>query len=629
MPPPAAPRTRFGPFEVDLRAGELRKHGVRMKLTGQPLEILALLLAQPGEVVTREELRQRLWPGNTFGDFDHGLNAAVNKLREALGDSAEAPRYVETLPRRGYRFIARVESPAAEEPAVPAPPAPPQQTPPARVAEPAPARREYRRPLLISGAAAAAGLVLLMIVAQSRRESSADEAARSIRSLAVLPFENLSGDADQDYFADGMTDEVISRLSGVGALRVISRTSVMPYRKTREPLPEIARKLRVDGIVEGAVQRSGDRVRITAKLLHAQTDRSLWAGTYERDLPDVLRLQSEIASAIAEEVRVRVTPEERTRLGWSRLVDPAAYQHYLRGRFFQGQWNSEKAAAEFRRAVEADPQHALSWSGLAESELYNHPPREVMPRAEQAALRAVALAPDLGEAHAVLGLVRTFWNWDWAGAESSFRKAVALDPGSADVRHRFSQVLAATGRLKEAIAQSRQALALDPLSPNVSHYLGRLYYFDHDLDRAADQLRTAVELDPQNFWAHLFLGLTYEMQGKDEEAFRHRVRSAVLGGASPLIIAKGQEDYSRLGYTALRHKILDSEAAQARMPLASSSLALGYARLGEKEKALYWLEKAFESHTRDLIYMKVEPSYDPLRSDPHFQALLERLKLPD
>lgn len=629
MSPQAAPRTRFGPFEVDQRAGELRKHGVRLKLTGQPLEILALLLEQPGQVVTRDELRQKLWPGNTFGDFDHGLNAAVNKLREALGDSAESPRYVETLPRRGYRFIARVESPVAEEPGVPSPPPPPLQPPPSHVPEPAPPRREYRRPLFISGAAAAAGLVLLMIVAQSRRESSADEAARSIRSLAVLPFENLSGDADQEYFADGMTDEVISRLSGVGALRVISRTSVMPYRKTREPLPEIARRLRVEGIVEGTVQRSGDRVRITAKLLHAQTDRSLWAGTYERDLPDVLRLQSEIASAIAEEVRVRVTPEERTRLGWSRLVDPAAYQHYLRGRFFQGKWNSEKAAAEFRRAVEADSKHALSWSGLAESELYNHPPREVMPRAEKAALRAVELAPDLGEAHAVLGLVRTFWNWDWAGAEASFRKAVALDPGSADVRHRFSHVLAATGRLKEAIAQSRQALALDPLSPNVSHYLGRLYYFDHDLDRAVNQLRTAVELDPQNVWAHLFLGLTYEMQGRDEEAHRHRMRAAVLGGADPQIIAKAQEAYSQLGYTPLRHKILDLEAAQARMPLASSSLSLGYARLGEKEKALYWLEKAFESHTRDLIYMKVEPSYDPLRGDPRFQALLARLRLPD
>ena len=621
------PRTRFGPFEVDLRAGELRKHGVRLKLTGQPLEILALLLEQPGQVVTRDELRQKLWPGNTFGDFDHGLNAAVNKLREALGDSAEAPRYVETLPRRGYRFIARVESPAAEErrprrlsaaeaqgPKRPSPPAQP---------------RAYRRPLLIAGAAAAAGLVLLMIVAQSRRQSSADDAARSIRSLAVLPFENLSGDADEDYFADGMTDEVISRLSGIGALRVISRTSVMPYRETRDPLPEIARKLRVEGIVEGAVQRSGDRVRITAKLLHAETDRSLWAGTYERDLPDVLRLQSEVASAIAEEVRVRVTPEERTRLGWSRVVDPAAYQHYLRGRFFQGRWNSDKAAAEFRRAVEADPKHALSWSGLAESELYNHPPLEVMPRAEKAALRAVALAPDLGEAHAVLGLVRTFWNWDWAGAEASFRKAVALDPGSADVRHRFSHVLAATGRLKEAIAQSRQALALDPLSPNVSHYLGRLYYFDHDLDRAVEQLRTAIELDPQNVWAHLFLGLTYEMQGKGDEALRHRMRSAMLGGASPQILAKLQEASSQLGYAALRLKVLDLEAAQARMPLASSSLSLGYARLGEKEKALYWLEKAFESHTRDLIYLKVEPSYDPLRVDPRFQALLARLKLPD
>ena len=624
MPSEPIAKARFGPFEADLRAGELRKHGMRLKLSGQPLEILGLLLERPGEVVTREELRQRLWPQNTFVDFDHSLNAAVNKLREALGDSAEAPRYVETLPRRGYRFIARVESSEMPEPAAPTPSPP--TAPPVETPTPAPQPRGYR-PLLIAGAAAAAALVLLMIIAQSRRQSSADDPARTIRSLAVLPFENLSGDVDQEYFADGMTDAVISRLSGIGALRVISRTSVMSYRKTREPLPEIAGKLRVEGIVEGTVQRSGDRVRITAKLLHARTDRSLWAGTYERDLPDVLRLQSEVASAIAEEVRVRVTPEERTRLAWSRTVDPEAYRHYLLGRHFQGQWNSDKAAAEFRLAIDTDPQHALSWSGLAEAELYGHPPREVMPRAEKAALRAVELAPGLGEAHSVLGLVRTFWNWDWSAAEASFARAVALDPGSADIRHRFSHVLAATGRLKEAIAQSRQALALDPLSPNVSHYLGRLYYFDHDLERAVEQLRNAVELDPQNVWAHLFLGLTYELQGRDDDALRHRLRSVVLAGASPQIIAKIQGEYSRLGYAALRRKILDIEAGYARTPLPSSSLALGYARLGEKEKALHWLEKAFESHTRDLIYLKVEPSYDSLREDPRFEAMLRRIGL--
>jgi TolB-like protein/DNA-binding winged helix-turn-helix (wHTH) protein/Tfp pilus assembly protein PilF len=628
----AVSRIRFGPFEADLRAGELRKHGVRLRLSGQPLEILALLLAQPGEVVTREELRRKLWPENTFGDFDHGLNAAVNKLREALGDSAEAPRYVETLPRRGYRFIARVESPAAEPASLPPEAAPSPAPPPVSTGsapEPPRPARGYRGPLVISGAVAAAGLVLLMIVAPSRREPSADDAARSIRSLAVLPFENLSGDADQEYFADGMTDEVISRLSGVGALRVISRTSVMPYRKARAPLPEIARKLGVEGIVEGAVQRSGDRVRITARLLHAPTDRSLWAETYERELPDVLRLQSEIASAIAQEVRVRVTPAERTRLDWARLVDPDAYQHHLRGRYFQGHWNSDRAAEEYRRSIAADPKYALAWAGLAEAELYRHPPREAMPRAEKAARRAVEIAPNLGETHAVLGLVQTFWNWDWAGAEASFRRAVALDPGSAAIRHRFSHLLAATGRLEEGIAQSRQALALDPLSPDVNHYLGRLYYFDHDLDRAVAQLRTALELDPRNIWAHLFLGLTYELQGKDDGAALHRVRAALLGGASPEIIAKWQEEYERLGYAALRLKILDFEAAQTRLPLTSSSLALGYARLGETEKAIEWLEKAFASHTRDLIYLKVEPSYDPVRDDPRFQALLGRLRLPD
>ncbi|MFN2387037.1 MAG: tetratricopeptide repeat protein [Thermoanaerobaculia bacterium] len=225
--------------------------------------------------------------------------------------------------------------------------------------------------------------------------------------------------------------------------------------------------------------------------------------------------------------------------------------------------------------------------------------------------------------------MRTFWNWDWAGAEASFRRAVALDPGSGVIRHRFSHLLAATGRLDEAIAESRRALALDPLSPDVNHYLGRLYYFDHDLDRAAEQLRTAVELDPRNVWAHLFLGLTYEMQGKHEDALRHAMRSAIFRGASPEVLAKVRQDSSRVGYDAFRRQILDLEAAQTSLPVTSSSLALGYARLGDKEKALEWLEKAFESHTRDLIYMKVEPSYDPVRGDPRFEEMLGRLRLRD
>ena len=620
-------KARFGPFEADLRAGELRKHGIRLKVSGQPLEILGLLLERPGEVVTREELRHRLWPQNTFVDFDHSLNAAVNKLREALGDSAEAPRYVETLPRRGYRFVARVETTAAA--------LPPQATASSSAAGPPPAPtpalstpRLSFRPLLVTGAAAAAGLVLLLVVAgQARRRTTAAEPAPPIRSIAVLPFENLSRDLEQDYFADGMTEALISRLSQISALHVISRTSVMRYRAVRKPVPEIGKELKVEGIVEGAVQRSGDRVRITAKLIQASTDRNLWAGTYERDLRDVLQLQSEVASAIAEEIRVRVTPEERTRLTRAWAVNPGAYTHYLKGRHFLGLWDSEKAAKEFREALDLDRDHALSWAGLAQAELFGFPPRETMPRGKEAALRALKLEPDLPDGHAMLGLARTFWDWDWAGAEESFTRALVLDARSAETRHLYSHLLAATGRIKEAIAQSRQALALDPLSDNVSHYLGRLHYFNRDFQSAAEQLHRAVELDPRNYWAHLFLALVYESEGRYAEAVKHRARSTLLGGASPEIVAKYQADYAREGYEPVRRRILEWESARTSLPLGSSSLALGWARLGERDKALAWLEKAFESHTRDLIYLKVEPSYDSLRGDPRFVAMLRRLGL--
>jgi tetratricopeptide (TPR) repeat protein len=375
------------------------------------------------------------------------------------------------------------------------------------------------------------------------------------------------------------------------------------------------------------VQRSGDRVRITAKLIAASADRNLWAGTYERDLRDVLQLQSEVARAIAEEIRVRVTPEERTRLTRARPVNPDANSAYLKGRHFLGLWNSEKAAVEFRKALDRDPDHALSWAGLAQAELFGYPPRETMPRGKEAALRALELEPDLPDGHAMLGLARTFWDWDWKGAEDAFTRSLILDPRSAETRHLYAHLLAAVGRLKEAIAQSRQALELDPLSDNVSHYLGRLYYFDRDLRSAGEQLRRAVELDPRNFWAPRLLALVYDFEGRDADAVKHRGRAALLSGASPEIVAKFQEDYAREGYGPVRRRLLEWESARTSLPLGSSSLALGWARLGERDRALAWLDKAFESHTRDLIYLKVEPAYDSLRGDPRFEAMLRRIGL--
>ncbi len=319
----------FGAFKADLRAGELLKNGRRIRLQEQPFQILAMLLERPGEVVTREELHRKLWPADTFVDFDHGLNNAINRLREALGDSPEAPRYIETLSRRGYRFIAPVEhgaaAPAVSAPEIAAPP----------VAVPATKRRPFGWTFFVPGALVilAAAFVLTNVGGWRQRLWRTSAPAR-IRSIAVLPLENLTGDPSQEYFAEGMTDALITNLAQIKALRVISRTSVMHYKGTRKPLPEIAKQLNVDAVVEGTVTRSGERVRIDAQLIEARTDRHLWAQSYERDLRDILALQSEVSRAIVKEIRIKLTAEEQAYLSAARPVNPEAYEAYLRGKYY-------------------------------------------------------------------------------------------------------------------------------------------------------------------------------------------------------------------------------------------------------------------------------------------------------
>jgi TolB-like protein/DNA-binding winged helix-turn-helix (wHTH) protein/Tfp pilus assembly protein PilF len=614
------PKLRFGPFEADLHAGELRKHGLRVRLAGQPLEILSVLMERPGEVVTREELRQRLWPADTFVDFDHGLNAAVNKLREALGDSAEEPRYVETLPRRGYRFIGTLEAPSALVPSGPA------------LHPPRGLHRNRRFFVLVGAAVIAAMIPLALSRSAPWRRPSKGSLARGIRTIAVLPFENLSRDPEQDYFAEGMTESLIFRLSQAGALHVISRTSVMQYEQTRKSIPEIARELKVEGIIEGAVQRSGDRVRISAKLIHASTDRSLWAASYERDLSDLLALESDVASAIAHEIQVQTTPEEWDRLAQARAVDREAYQLYLKGRYYQNRWvpgASQKAVQFFHEAIRKQPNYALAHAALAEAEVFGYPPTEAMQRAKAAALRAVQLDPKLPEAHGTLGLVRTFWDWDWKGAEASFLRALELNPRSAETHHRYSHLLAATGRLREAISECRAALELDPLSSNIGHYLGRLYYFARQDDLAIAQLKRTLELDPGGFWANFFLAVVYEQKGSFDEAVNYWLRAANSAGAPAEVLVALRKIYRETGHEGFRRRMLAWEETVTPNPLSSSSLALGFARLGETARALFWLERAFDAHTRDLIYMKVEPAYDVLRGNPRFTALLRRMALED
>ena len=471
-------RLRFGVFEVDLRGGELRKHGLRIRLQAQPFQLLAMLLEHPGEMVSREDLQKKLWPADTFVDFDHGLNKAINKIRDALGDSADSPRYVETVARRGYRFLAEVrtvDGPAPHgiglvnqslaEATIP--------TLPDLADKPATPRH-----LTLSLVWTTAVLVAVIAVLAAWIYHSRSRPSTVIRSLAVLPLESLSGDAAQDYFADGMTDELITDLGKISALRVISRTSVMPYKRVRKPLTTIARELGVDAVVEGTVLRSGDRVRITAQLIEASSDKHLWAQSYEGDLRDTLTLQNQVARAIAEQIRISLNPREEGALKNTKVVNPEAYVSYLKGRYFWNKRTAEgltKAIEYFNEAIAKDPTYGQAYAGLADSyavlgnsDFAVLSSRDAYTKAKAAATKALELDNSLGEAHTSLAFCLGHFEWRWDAAEEEYQQAIALNPGYPTAHQWYALQLSLLGRFDEAIAEMKKAESLDPLSLVIS-----------------------------------------------------------------------------------------------------------------------------------------------------------------
>ncbi|HEY6344744.1 MAG TPA: winged helix-turn-helix domain-containing protein [Bryobacteraceae bacterium] len=442
---------RFGPFEFDPHTGELRKYGIRIKIQGQPVELLAILIEQPGELVTREDLEKRLWPADTHVDFEHSLNAAMKRLRVALGDSAQAPRFVETIARRGYRFIAPVSQ--AGEAIQPG-----GNVPQAAVLDPQPAR--HRRFVVV--AAATTAFVVALLAGGAILASRGDALRRRIvpvpiRSLAVLPLANLSGDRDQDYFVDGLTDLLRQNLQGIGSLRVISRTSSMHYRGTGRPLPDIARELNIDAIVDGSVLRSGDRVRVSVELIQASTDKHLWSNSYEGDLRDVLALQATVAGRIAEEIRVTLTPPDRARLARARVLNPEAYEAYSKGRFFWNKRTSEdlkKAIGFFQEAIDKDPEYARAYDGLADCWLplgwYGFlAPSATFPQAKDAIAKALTLDDSLAEAHTSLAFVDVYYDRDWIAAEREFRRGTELNPNYANGHHWYAEFLSLVGDIRK------------------------------------------------------------------------------------------------------------------------------------------------------------------------------------
>ncbi len=635
----------FGPFQVDLASGELHKHGVRLRLQEQPFQILVMLLENPGEVVTRDELRNKLWSADTFVDFDVGLNNAVLRLRNALGDSADSPRFIETLPRRGYRFIASVDGPVPatlhesirpvtaghQRETVPSPADPTTQLVTPSLKPP------RARKLWTAGLALAVLLALLtgLNVGGLRQRVLGRPAAPAIRSLAVLPLENLSGDQAQEYFADGMTDELITDLASIARLRVISRTSTAHYKGTRKTIPEIARELNVDAVVEGSVGRSANKVRIRAQLVRAVPEEHLWAESYERDFPDVLALQRDVAKAIANEIKIKLTPEEKARLANARQVDAEAYQLYLRGRFSFENWTRDAvrlARENFQKAIEKDPSYAVAYAGLADTYVFGVTglePKVSIPLARAAARKALELDDSLGDAHAALAQVKFLGDWDWAGAEKEFRRAIDLNPGDTLVHHMYSHFLLAMGRNEESLRESELYLQLDPLSAPANHHLAWHYSATGQYDRAIEQDLKAVQIDPNYIDSIHGLGEAYRHKGMPQEALVQYQKQMTLSGASPDWIKSLRRAYQAEGWKGYWQKSLDRDLKQANREYVSFlDIADDYALLGDKAQAFRYLEKAYAGHEDFLTWVKTERDFDILHSDPRYADLLRRMGLP-
>jgi TolB-like protein len=583
-------------FELDARACELRRAGRPLKLERIPMELLLLLIEQRGRVVTRKEILEKIWGKDVFVDPESSINSAVRKIRQVLEDDPTQPRFLQTVSRRGYRFIASIWEVGFPE-----------------------ARR-----------------------CQDGRPKSSESPAvkkptnQRIRSIAVLPLENLTGDAGQQYFADGMTEALITTLAQIESLGVISRTSALHYHASGKPLPQIANELRVDGIVEGSVARCGNRVRIDAQLIHAPSDRHLWAKSYERDLQDVLALQGEIARSIASEIKIRLTPKDRARLRNSPPVNREAYDAYLKGRFF---WNKRTAQAlktgigHFEDATKKDPGYARAYAGLADSydvaPFYSvMTPKEAYPRAKAAAMKALEIDESLGDAHTSLAHALWSYDWDWASAERENQRSLELNSNYATGHHWYSWFLELMGRHDEAVHEAQRALRLDPLSLAINTQLGVAYYYAREYRHAVEQLRKTLELDPRYPMAYIYLGQCLDQLEEFEGAIAEfekglqAVEDPWLSAS--LIHACGRAD-RRMEAKKELAKLLESSKTKVVSPYL---LAMAYAGLDEKAKALGWLETAYRERANWIPYLKVDPEVDNLRTDPRFAELLRRVGLP-
>jgi TolB-like protein/DNA-binding winged helix-turn-helix (wHTH) protein/Flp pilus assembly protein TadD len=611
---------RFAVFELDLRTGELTKRGLRLRLQEQPFRVLAMLLERPGALVTRDELHNRLWP-QTVVDFDHGVNKAISKIREALGDSVESPRFVETVARRGYRFLADVAVIDAAD----------RRVEPASGDLAAPSRDK-----VTGGNVQAFRLPAELPAATSRIFDPSHRTPPRIRSLAVLPLENISGDASQDYFADGMTDELIAHLAQISSLRVISRTSAMSYKNVRRPLPEIARELNVEAVVEGTVLRSGQRVRITVQLIDAPSDKHIWAKSYEEDVRDTLALQNKLARAIVEQIKAKLNHQERAALKNSKAVNPAAYEAYLKGRYF---WNKRTgdslrtAIGYFSEAIANAPSYAEPYSGLADAYALSGDwqygilsSQDAFPRAKEVATKAIALDDKLGEAHTSLAFALDL-GWEWMAAEQEYKRAIALNPGYATAHHWHAWHLIVMGRGVEALAELRKAESLDPLSLIINADLADALCIARLYDDSIRQSRKTLELDPNFALAHYQLGQAFVQKHMYAEAIVAFRRAIALSGDNAALSSGLAHAYAVSGRQQDAIEIAEGLATrQSRLSSTDANIALIYVGLDDTDQALIWLERAYQTRFNPSILLR--PAFDPLRPKAQFQDLLRRIGIP-
>ncbi len=628
-PRPVPDVVRFGVYECDLRAGELHKNGIKLRLSEQPFYLLTILLERRGELVTRQELRERLWPNDEFGEFNDGLNTAINKVRSALDDSAENPRFIETVPRRGYRFIAPVETVRGSEGAA-AESAGEARSGSAASAAPNSASAFFlrsRRAWLSTGLMA----VVLLIAAAAiwwrvhARDSSRD--TTRIRSIAVLPFDNFSADPSQSYFADGMTDELITDLGELGSLRVTSRASVMRYRGAQTPISEIREELGVDAVVEGSVVRSGENVRVDARLVDTADDRQIWAQSFTQREDDIIALQDHIARAVAQRIEVAVDPLVLKRLDNAPTVNAEAYEAYLHGSTYLAQHSNAdllKSLDYFKQATTIDPTLAVAYAAEAEAYCYLGdytvlPDRTVWPRAEMAAARAISLDDSLGKAHAARAFALWRYEWNWSEADTEFQRALSLSPSDSDTHHLYGTFLASRGDFAAAEQQLRIAREIDPLSLIIRTNLGWLRYYQRDYTTAIADYRSVLESDPMFAPAREKLWIAYALKGDPQDAsaelekvFRYYHHAGLLDqkvsttrSSDPAVRFRAElRAYTNSGYLTLYEK--------------SRYLAVA----GDREAALRSLEEAQRARESWLVYASIEPAFDSLRTSPEFKRLI-------